>query len=198
MKKGLLLLLLAVCVAGAMQVSSPSPASARSGASARAETTARTEVTARPESDARAQLVLRQIRFWRGETWRWQRLMRVPRTASHGHERWAKDEYRTWIRDLWRTRAGRAYRRAANPPHERQWRCIQRYEGAWDDPNAPYWGGLQMDLSFQRMYGSDLLRRKGTADRWTPVEQMWVAERALRAGRGFHPWPNTARFCGLI
>jgi hypothetical protein len=27
---------------------------------------------------------------------------------------------------------------------------------------------------------------------------MWVAERALRAGRGFYPWPNTARMCGLI
>ncbi len=44
----------------------------------------------------------------------------------------------------------------------------------------------------------ELLRRKGTADRWTPVEQMWVAERAHRSGRGFYPWPNTARYCGLI
>ena len=49
-----------------------------------------------------------------------------------------------------------------------------------------------------RTYGGDLLRRKGTADKWTPVEQMWVAERAYRAGRGFYPWPNTARYCGLI
>ncbi len=193
MKRGLLLLLLAVSVAGATQVSSPPPASARAEAGARTDATA-----VRPQVDARAEIVLRQIRYWRGETWRWQRLMRVPRTASHGHERWAEDAYRTWIRNLWRERAGRAYRRATNPPHESEWRCIQRYEGAWDDPNAPYWGGLQMDLSFQRAYGGDLLRRKGTADRWTPVEQMWVAERALRAGRGFYPWPNTARFCGLI
>jgi hypothetical protein len=55
-----------------------------------------------------------------------------------------------------------------------------------------------MDLAFQRLYGAELLRRKGTANRWTRLEQMWVAERALRAGRGFHPWPNTARACGLI
>jgi hypothetical protein len=27
---------------------------------------------------------------------------------------------------------------------------------------------------------------------------MWVAERAYRSGRGFYPWPNTARACGLI
>ena len=34
------------------------------------------------------------------------------------------------------------------------------------------------------------------ADHWTPIEQMWVAERAYRSGRGFYPWPNTARYCG--
>lgn len=85
-----------------------------------------------------------------------------------------------------------------HPPHESAWRCIHRYEGAWNDPNAPYWGGLQMDLGFQKSYGGWLLARKGTADHWTPLEQMWVAERAHRSGRGFYPWPNTARYCGLI
>jgi hypothetical protein len=55
-----------------------------------------------------------------------------------------------------------------------------------------------MDIGFQRRYGGYLLRKKGTADNWTPLEQMWVAERALQAGRGFYPWPNTARYCGLI
>jgi hypothetical protein len=54
-----------------------------------------------------------------------------------------------------------------------------------------------MDLGFQQAYGSYLLRTKGTADRWSPLEQMWVAERA-HATRGFYPWPNTARMCGLI
>ena len=55
-----------------------------------------------------------------------------------------------------------------------------------------------MDIYFQRTYGPELLRRKGTANKWTAVEQMWVAERAYRSGRGFYPWPNTARYCGLI
>lgn len=76
--------------------------------------------------------------------------------------------------------------------------CIHRFEGAWNDPNAPYFGGLQMDLGFQRTYGGRLLERKGTADHWTPAEQIAVAIRAHQSGRGFYPWPNTARYCGLI
>ena len=55
-----------------------------------------------------------------------------------------------------------------------------------------------MDISFQRTYGAEILRRKGTANNWSALEQMWVAERAHRSGRGFYPWPNTARSCGLI
>jgi hypothetical protein len=75
--------------------------------------------------------------------------------------------------------------------------CIHHYEGAWNDPNAPFWGGLQMDEGFQKAYGIELYRSKGTADKWTPLEQMWIAERAY-VTRGFYPWPNTAKFCGLI
>ncbi len=52
-----------------------------------------------------------------------------------------------------------------------------------------------MSIQFQRAYSRYLLRLKGTANRWTPAEQMWTAERALLAGSGFHPWP-TGR-CGL-
>jgi hypothetical protein len=106
--------------------------------------------------------------------------------------------YRLWLRDAWRVRAERARYRANHPPHRSEWRCIHRFEGPWTDPNSPYYGGLQMDLGFQRAYGPELLRRKGTADHWAPYEQMWIAERALRAGRGFYPWPLAARRCGLI
>lgn len=106
--------------------------------------------------------------------------------------------YRRWLRDAWRIRAERARYRAHHPPHLSEWRCIHRWEGSWTDPNSPYYGGLQMDISFQRAYGPNLLRRKGTANHWRPYEQMWVAERALKAGRGFHPWPLTASRCGLI
>ena len=79
------------------------------------------------------------------------------------------------------------------------WMCIHKYEGSWTDPNSPYYGGLQMDIDFQRAYGWRLLKFKGTADHWSPMEQMWVAEHARTTGnRGFFPWPLTARYCGLI
>jgi hypothetical protein len=133
------------------------------------------------------------------ETWRWQQLMGQPRSlASTVVARSRSLHYRRWVLRLWEKRAQLVRRKALRPPRRRAWLCIQRREGPWSDPNAPYYGGLQMDLAFQRRYGRSLLRRKGTADRWSPVEQMWVAERAYKSGRGFRPWPNTARACGLI
>ncbi len=53
-----------------------------------------------------------------------------------------------------------------------------------------------MDYSFQATYGAWLLRHKGTADHWSPLEQIWVAVRAWRA-RGFSPWSHTAQSCGM-
>ena len=93
-----------------------------------------------------------------------------------------------------------AQARMKRPPHYSAWLCIHRFEGSWTDSGAPYWGGLQMDMSFMRAYGAGLLARKGTADHWTPLEQMWVAETAAFGWgkRGFYPWPTTARMCGLL
>jgi hypothetical protein len=98
----------------------------------------------------------------------------------------------------WRRQARLMQRRAARPPHKRGWLCIHRFEGSWRDSGDPYWGGLQMDRSFMRSYAPRLLLHRGWADRWSPLEQMWVAERAHRNGRGYTPWPNTARYCGLL
>ena len=95
----------------------------------------------------------------------------------------------------WRHREHSAWWRATHPPHLQAWNCIHHYEGSWTDSGGPYWGGLQMDLSFQSTYGSWLLRHKGTADHWSPLEQIWVAVRAAHS-RGFSPGPNTARSCG--
>jgi len=77
--------------------------------------------------------------------------------------------------------------------------CIHRYEGAWNSNTGNgYYGGLQMDMAFQGLYGTDYLRRWGTADNWPAWAQVQAAVRAHRSGRGFGPWPNTARACGLL
>jgi hypothetical protein len=146
----------------------------------------------------RSRYLLPQIRRHRRATWHWQRVMAKRLTPAGRVQTTRVKSYRTWALRLWKRRHRKARRQASDPPHEAAWRCIHRYEGSWRDPGGPYYGGLQMDYGFMRRYGAFLLRKKGTADNWTPHEQMWVAERALRAGRGFYPWPNAARLCGLI
>jgi len=165
----------------------------------RAETTPEPEPTTTTTTTSEPALTQRQrqkiIDAHRHEVWRWQRLMGHPYTRKLRNPR---EDLKSKLA-AWKRIADRMQQRAENPPHKGQWLCIHRYEGAWtSNTGNGYYGGLQMDLSFQRTYAPGLLRRKGTADRWTPLEQMWAAERAHRSGRGFYPWPNTARYCGLI
>jgi hypothetical protein len=165
-------------------------------ASALAAVTSRPKRPALPEKAARI-AALRHVnpavtRRLRNSAWRWETLMGVRRIRAAV----ALDTRRALL--YWRVRARAAQRLAARPPHRRGWLCIHRFEGSWTDGNDPYWGGLQMDRSFMLRYAPRHLLRRGWADRWTPLEQMWVAERAHRAGRGFWPWPNTARHCGLL
>jgi hypothetical protein len=144
--------------------------------------------------------VLRRIAYYRTTTWRLQALTMQRRTPSSGVA-WRRRDFgfRVHVMLGWRRRAAHAWRVTANPPNVDAWECIHRGEGAWHEATGNgYYGGLQMDLEFQRTYAPRFLLRKGTADRWTRLEQIWVAERARRSGRGFYPWPNTARACGLI
>jgi len=128
----------------------------------------------------------------RETTWRWQALIGLHRAPSSG----ALDTRRALL--YWRHQVRYVRRVAARPPHRRGWLCIHRFEGSWSDGSDPYWGGLQMDRGFMLAYAPRHLLRRGWADRWTPLEQMWVAERAHRSGRGYGPWPSTARSCGLL
>jgi hypothetical protein len=148
--------------------------------------------------------LLGTIARYQKATWRWERLMRVRRTRAYRAASRTNDPARRLqILRAWKAKASKRRRQAHRPPRLAAWLCIHRHERhprqGWRTATGNgYYGGLQMDISFQRTYGRDLLRRKGTANRWTALEQIWVAERAYRSGRGFHPWPNTARYCGLI
>lgn len=92
-----------------------------------------------------------------------------------------------------------AYRAEGNR-YRAEFLCIAGHESGrrWDIATGNgYYGGLQMDRSFQKTYGPELYFRKGTANHWTADEQIAVASRAVPS-RGFTPWPNTGRMCGLI
>src|SRR5262245_11889838 len=118
-----------------------------------------------------------QIRAYQRSAWHWQRLMGVrlsPTTGDSLAELGVPGAKTALVR--WRHVARTARRQGQHPPHLREFMCIHSYEGSWTDGGAPFWGGLQMNYSFQAAYGARLLRAKGTADHWTPLEQIWTAE----------------------
>jgi hypothetical protein len=196
---GLLALVLAVAVPAAAQTET-SPGEQPETTDTEPTETDPAEPPSAEETAAARKRILKRIRKLRRQVWNWQKLMRVPRARAHmrAESSVSLDHHRRVLRN-WQRKLRVTRYRAFHPPRLRAWLCIKRHEGAWTaNTGNGYYGGLQMDLSFQRAYGRDLLRRKGTADRWKPIEQIWVAERAHRSGRGFYPWPNTARYCGLI
>jgi hypothetical protein len=75
--------------------------------------------------------------------------------------------------------------------------CIHAGEGGWkDDTGNGYQGGLQMTRGFQEAYAPWALAAFGTANRWPVTVQIAAGIRAWTS-RGFQPWPNTSRACGL-
>lgn len=149
------------------------------------------------QSRTTAQHAIQRIAALRRETARWLRMTGATVAPAPARALQAAVSPARLVA-LWEERAAAARRRALHPPHLADWLCIHRYEGAWSARTGNgYYGGLQMDVDFQRTYGALLLRTKGTADNWSPLEQIWVAERARSSGRGFEPWPATSRLCGL-
>lgn len=128
------------------------------------------------------------IRFWRNHR-------QLQNVSAQSQVKWAQKSLRIVQRNLHKLLAPAV--RAVGGGITAALMCIHRYEGSWTDPAAPYWGGLQMDISFQSTYGPEFLARWGTADHWPVWAQLQAAERAV-AVRGFTPWPNTARYCGLL
>jgi hypothetical protein len=88
--------------------------------------------------------------------------------------------------------------------------CIHGYEGAWNaETGNGYHGGVQMDDQFESQYGPDFVAAWGSAGHWPPWALLIASIRAhdgwpaapdprARHARGFGPWPNTARACGLL
>ena len=83
--------------------------------------------------------------------------------------------------------------------------CIHSYEGSWNaNTGNGYYGGLQMDVGFQQAYGYtylngsriDFIPQWGYAHNWPVWAQLQAGRNGYRA-RGWDPWPNTARMCGL-
>lgn len=77
--------------------------------------------------------------------------------------------------------------------------CIHSYEGSWDAYSSagPYYGGYQMDPTFEATYGPDYVRLWGDASSWPAAMQTAAAYRATRAV-GYTPWPSSAALCGVL
>jgi FAD/FMN-containing dehydrogenase len=143
---------------------------------------------------------LRQrIKLYRKNTWYWQDVMQVARKHKPAVAKSSRHDVPKlqWLVRIWKNRARHAKYHVHHPPYLRSWLCIHRHEGPWNSSTNPvYDGGLQMDYTFQRMYGARWLRLKGRAYNWTMWEQIWTAVRAWRK-RWFGPWPNTRKPCGV-
>lgn len=132
----------------------------------------------------------------RAKTYKYEQAMGHARSPYPGLSLWRRTlSGRLHFRDLWRQRARDAVH---------TWRvktaglrCIHTHEGAWNDNTGNgYYGGLQMDISFQDHWGRFILHHQGTANRWSPFDQIRVAYKAVRS-IGYGPWPNTRRMCGI-
>jgi len=79
----------------------------------------------------------------------------------------------------------------------RQALCVHSYEGSWQaNTGNGYFGGMQMDITFQRHYGGWIFMHHGPAHLWQPRTQLLVAYRGWKQ-QGWGAWPNSSRMCGL-
>jgi hypothetical protein len=115
-----------------------------------------------------------------------------------------------WNRDnnltMWRARADAARRLASRCELSAAWAwhygsaasCVRSKEGGLTsvNPAGPYYGWYQADADYQAAYGPEFYRQWGPGI-WHATAQVLTAYRGWRA-RGWNPWPNTARECGLL
>src|SRR5205807_2977134 len=105
----------------------------------------RVKAVKRVAFEAQLRRTLVGIHAARDEAWRWQGVMSAPRSRyAASAEQSPSLGYRRSVLALWKQRAVQARHQAQHPPRLKDWLCIHHYEGAWTDPNPPYYGGLQM------------------------------------------------------
>lgn len=157
------------------------------------------------------------VYFYRSVTHKWEiKLGRTPTKSNFNASRIHSCKYVVWVAHTWQHRAATTRKeyvqyiieikraQQAQGGLTGDWSCIHRYEGSWTaNTGNGYYGGLQMDIGFQSTYGSEFLTRWGTADNWPVWAQVTAANRAKNGygrvkARGYGPWPNTARACGLL
>lgn len=145
------------------------------------------------------------IRFYSAATREWESRHDAPITRVSHAAASPGCAYVRWVSHVWQARA-RTARHAYTAwfsMEAAKWTCIHLREGGWDAHNGGYGGGLQMDSGFQNTYGHEFLARYGAAGSWPVWAQYLAADRAYHGyngfkGRGYTPWPNTARACGLL
>lgn len=152
------------------------------------------------------------VYYYRGVTRFYEKKLGIkPSKSNFNASKVRSCRYTLWVAHHWHHRAVRAKHMYVEHLKELQrqqvalgsltsdWACIHRYEGAWNaNTGNGYYGGLQMNIAFQTLYGGEFLKRWGTANNWPVWAQVTAANRAKNSGRGYYPWPNTAHACGLI
>jgi hypothetical protein len=107
-------------------------------------------------------------------------LLAAPATASGHSHYWHKTH--PWVGTDWKQKA----------------LCVHRHESIdWHLAGILYDGGMQMNDTFQQTYGPWMLHHFGPANRWPINGQLYASWKAWRV-RGWSPWPQTARMCGLL
>ncbi len=158
----------------------------------------------REEASAAVRALRYQIRLTRGLALRDAFAAALP-APPHGHAERRATTIPALVPILVRWEGRLAHYRAAlarREPTLQGFACIHTYEGPWNavsDSDPTYYGGLQMDRTFEVDYGDDVLSSHGGRDAnvWSAHDQLMVAMRAYRT-TGYTPWPNTAAACGLL
>lgn len=143
---------------------------------------------------AAKKMMSRRIQRYRQEVQHMNRVMGAGQARALQSSGSLESQY-VQTRRQWR----KVRQRFVNPPQKSSFLCIHGYEGSWrdrDSGNNGHYGGVQFGKHEWLRFGYPYTG-KAWAYEATPLEQLWAASRYWQVS-GFHPWPQTARNCGLL